>query len=183
MLTNMNFLDFNSKIGDVQLMELASWLTHEEIRVEEVKKVMCNDAHEPLYIIAEMICPKVSIKNHNIIFTDTQLAPHYRKTQEKTILHFEGTFRLLGNKRFQNFQRRWHAIPLNLQIKEYHSPKRLMNALERTSLYKRIIQMLKINWIGLKLSPLMLLGIEERGDQVEEQKEWPTGGVNPGFDP
>jgi len=36
----------------MQLMELASWLTHEETRVEEVKRVMTKEENEPLYIRA-----------------------------------------------------------------------------------------------------------------------------------
>lgn len=39
-LTNMNIWDPNPKLGDMQLMALASWMTREEDRVEEVKKVM-----------------------------------------------------------------------------------------------------------------------------------------------
>jgi len=36
----MNVWDTNEKLGDLQHMALASWMIHEEARVEEVKKVM-----------------------------------------------------------------------------------------------------------------------------------------------
>lgn len=77
-------------------MELASWLTHEEIRDEEVKKVMAKEEKEPLYIKEELVSPATIINNDNLISYDSDLAPKYITTQEKSILHFEGTFRLLG---------------------------------------------------------------------------------------
>ena len=39
----------------------------------------------------------------------------------------------------------------------------------------------KIKWIGLKLSPPLLLGIQEEGNQVEEQKVWTKIETNAGF--
>ena len=39
-LTNMNHWDPNSRLGDMQLMALASWLSHEYIRSKEVKIIM-----------------------------------------------------------------------------------------------------------------------------------------------
>jgi len=49
-LTDMKFWDPNSRMGDVELMELASWLTHEEARVEETKRVMNRETNEALWI-------------------------------------------------------------------------------------------------------------------------------------
>lgn len=42
-LTKMNFWDPNVKLSDLQLMALASWMSHEEVRVEEVTKVMTRE--------------------------------------------------------------------------------------------------------------------------------------------
>lgn len=39
-LIDLNVWDPNSKIGDLQLMALASWMNHEEMRTIEMKKVM-----------------------------------------------------------------------------------------------------------------------------------------------
>ncbi len=39
-LTNMNIWDHSEKLGDMQPMALASWMTHDEARVDEEKKVM-----------------------------------------------------------------------------------------------------------------------------------------------
>lgn len=43
--------------------------------------------------------------------------------------------------------------------------------------------MLKVNWIGLNLIPPLLLGLQERRDQEEEQREWETIEENAGFYP
>lgn len=51
-LIDMNFWDPNSRMGDVQLMVLASWLTHEEAGVEEVKRIMTRETNEHLWIRA-----------------------------------------------------------------------------------------------------------------------------------
>lgn len=42
-LTDMNVLDPNVKLGDFHLMALASWISHEEARAEEVKRVLENE--------------------------------------------------------------------------------------------------------------------------------------------
>ena len=40
------------------------------------------------------------------------------------------------------------------------------------SMYKRSMQRLKVNWIGLKLSPPLLLGMLEGRREEEEQEQW-----------
>lgn len=42
-LKDMNFQDPNSRLEDMQLMALASWLKNEETRDEEVKRVMTKE--------------------------------------------------------------------------------------------------------------------------------------------
>ena len=42
-LTNLNVWDSNSKLGDLQLMALASSMNHEEERVVEMKKLMARE--------------------------------------------------------------------------------------------------------------------------------------------
>lgn len=143
------------------MMTLASWLAHEETRDEEVNKVMAKDEKDPLYIRVELLIPTTVINNHNLISSNFDLAPKCITNQEQTILHFVDTFAMLGTKSIQDFQRRWHALPHSLQIREYHSLERLRNALERTPLYKRIMQRTNIKWIGLKLCPPLLLGLQE----------------------
>lgn len=128
-LTNMKFWDPNSRLGDAQLMALASWLVHEEARAKEVKKFMAKEESEPLCIIAELPSPKVVIRNHSLISANPKLAPRYLEKQEQAILHFEDIFRILGTKSLQACHRRWHDLPHNLQIREYHYPKKLRNAL------------------------------------------------------
>ena len=39
-------------------------------------------------------------------------------------------------------------------------------------MYKKSMQMLKVNWIGLKLSPPLLLGILEGRKEEEEKRQW-----------
>jgi len=72
---------------------------------------------------------------------------------------FEDMFRLLGDDSIHACLRRWNTPPHNLKIREYHSPQRLREALNRTPMYKQSMQRLKVNWIGLKLSPPLLLGM------------------------
>ena len=39
-------------------------------------------------------------------------------------------------------------------------------------MYKPSMQRLKVNWIGLKLSPPLLLGMLERKREEEEEEQW-----------
>jgi len=41
--------------------------------------------------------------------------------------------------------RRWNTLPHSLQIREYHSPMRLKEALKRVPMYKHAMQRLKVN--------------------------------------
>jgi len=59
-----------------------------------------------------------------------------------------------------------------LNIKEYHYPQRLREALNRTPIYKKSMQKLKGSWIGLKLSPPLLLGMLEGRKEEEEKRQW-----------
>jgi len=77
-------------------MDLASWLTHEETRAEEVKKVMTKEQKEPLYIRVELVSPKDVNNIHSLISNDVNLAPKYIATKEKVFLHFKYTFIILG---------------------------------------------------------------------------------------
>jgi len=52
---------------------------------------------------------------------------------------------LLGDESQQACQRRWNTLPYNLKIREYHSPERMRDALERTPLYKKALERLKVN--------------------------------------
>lgn len=52
-LTNMNVVDHNAKLGDLQLMDLASWVNHEESRATEMKNILAREKNEPIFIRAE----------------------------------------------------------------------------------------------------------------------------------
>jgi len=41
-LIDMNVWDPNAKLGDLQLMALASWMNHEESRVAEMKRILAK---------------------------------------------------------------------------------------------------------------------------------------------
>ena len=49
-LTDMNLWDPNARLGDLQLMAMASWMNHEEKRATEIKKLMEKEKNEPLMI-------------------------------------------------------------------------------------------------------------------------------------
>jgi len=66
--------------------------------------------------------------------------------------------------------RRWNTLPQILKIREYHSPMRMKEALRRVPMYKHSMQRLQVNWIGLKLSPPLLLGMLESRTKEEEKR-------------
>lgn len=101
----------------------------------------------------------VVISIHNLIANDPKLAPRNLIAKEQAITHFEDMFRLLGYDKMQVFQRRWNTFPFSLKIREYHSPQRIRETLNRTPMYMKALQIFKVNWIGLKLSPPLLLRI------------------------
>lgn len=76
------------------------------------------------------------MSTHNFIANDPQLAPRYVAAQEQAISHFEAIFRLLGNDSVHDWLRIWNTLPNNLKIREYHSPQRLREALNKTPMYK-----------------------------------------------
>ena len=96
-LTDMNVWDPNAKLGDLQLMDLESWMNHEESRAAEMKRILAREQNEPLFIRAKQSNPMALISTHNIIANDPQLTLRYLATQGKTSTHFEGMFRLLRN--------------------------------------------------------------------------------------
>lgn len=63
-------------------------------------------------------------------------------------------------------------MPHSLKIKEYHSPIRMREALARVPLYKYLMQNLQANWIGLKFSSPLLLGLLEGVKKEEEGRQW-----------
>ena len=111
------------------------------------------------------------ISNHNLIANDPQLAPRYIATQEQEISRFEDMIRLLGDDSIHACLRRWNTLPHSSNIREYHSPQRLREALNKTPMYKQSIQQLKVNWIGLKLSPPLLLGMLEGRKEEQEKRQ------------
>ena len=49
---------------------------------------------------------------------------------------------------------------------------RLKEALKRVPMYKCSMQRVKVNWIGLKLSPPLILGMMEGKREEEEKEQW-----------
>jgi len=108
---DLNVWDPNPKLEDLQLMAFASWMSHENSRAKEVKRVLEREEKEPLYIRAEQTNSMVVISTHNIIANDPQLAPRYLATQEQAVTHFEDTLILLWDENKQACQRRWGTLP------------------------------------------------------------------------
>ena len=80
-------------------------------------------------------------------------------------------------------QRRWNNLPHSLKNREYHIPEILRGALERAPLYKRAMQAKNIQWLGLKLSPPLLLGLTDEEDTYAQDREWENAENNNGFYP
>jgi len=49
----MTIWDPNAKLGDLQLMALASLMNHENSRVVKMKIILAREKNEPLFIITE----------------------------------------------------------------------------------------------------------------------------------
>ena len=81
----MNVWSPNAKLGDLQLMALASWMNHEESRAIEMKNILAREKIEPLMIRAQQLDPMALISTHNLIANDPQLAPRHLAAQEQAI--------------------------------------------------------------------------------------------------
>jgi len=73
-LIDMNVWDPNAKLGDLQLMAMASWMNHEELRVVEIKILVVKEKNKPLMIRAEPSDPMALITTHNLLANDPQIA-------------------------------------------------------------------------------------------------------------
>lgn len=96
-LTYLKLWDLNPKLGDLQLMALASWMNHEEARATKMKRVLAKEEEKPLMIRAEQSNPMVVINTHNLIANDSNIAPRYLVVEEHEITHFEDMLRFLGD--------------------------------------------------------------------------------------
>ena len=130
-LIEMNVWDPNARLGDLQLMAMASWVNHEELRVAEIRRLMIKEKNEPLMIIVEPSNPMALINTHNLLANNPQISPRYISDQAQDIVHFEDMERLLGDDCVHTCMRRWNTLPHSLQIREYHSPIRMKEALRR----------------------------------------------------
>ena len=63
----MNVWDPNARLGDLQLMAMASWMNHEELREAEIRRLMIKEHNEPLMIKAEPLDPMALISTHNLL--------------------------------------------------------------------------------------------------------------------
>ena len=120
-LIDMNVWDHNAKLGDLQLMALASWMNDEESRVAEMKRILAREKNGPLLFKFEQSNPMALINTHNLIANDPQLAPKYLTTQEQEISHFEDIIPLLRDASIHAYLSRWNALPHNLKRRE-HTP-------------------------------------------------------------
>lgn len=49
-LTYLNVWHPNLKLEDLQLMAMASWMSHEEAKATKIKRVLAREEEEPLFI-------------------------------------------------------------------------------------------------------------------------------------
>jgi len=151
---------------------MTSWLSHDEKRAAEIWKVMDNEPTEPPMIRVEPEDPSSLVYAHQHLANNPQALPDYIEMQAQSIAHFEDMERLLGNNCIHACTRRWNTLSHNLKIREYYSPIRMREALARVPLYKQSVQNLKANWIGLKFSPPLLLGLLEGVKKEDEHRQW-----------
>jgi len=111
-LTDLNVWDPNTKLGDLKLMALASWMNHEEARATEMNKVMAIEETKPLMTRAKLSNPMVVINTHNLIENDPRLAPRYLATQDHEVTHFEDMFMLLEYDHIQALPKKMEHLAL-----------------------------------------------------------------------
>ena len=124
----------------MQLMEMTSWLNHEEKRAAKVRNVMDQELHEPLLIRAEPWDPTALISAHQHLATNSRGLLEYMDRQAHAIAHFEDMERLLGDNCVHACTRRWNTLSHSLKIREYHTPTRMGEALAWVPLYKKSMQ-------------------------------------------
>ena len=77
----------------------------------------------------------------------------------------------MGDNCIQACTHRWNTLSHSLKIREYHTPTRKREALVRVPFYKKAMQNLQASWIGLKLSPPLLLGLMEGSTEKAEHEQ------------
>lgn len=90
-------------------------------------------------IRVEMDDPSVVISTHQHLANNPQDLPGYIEQQAQVIAHFKNIERLLGENCLHAYTRRWNTLPHSLKIREYHSPIRMREALERVPQYKQLM--------------------------------------------
>ena len=113
-LTDMNLWDPNAMLGDLQLMAMASWMSHEEKRVVEIQKMMEKELNEPPMIRAEPADPMALIYAHQHLVANPQSVPKHVVKQAQAIAHFEDMERLFGDDYIHAFMKRWNTLPHSL---------------------------------------------------------------------
>ena len=84
-LTDMNVWDPNARLGDLQLMAMASWMNHEELRAAKIRRLMIKEQNEPLMIRAEPSDPMALISTHNLLAHNLQIATRHINDQAQPL--------------------------------------------------------------------------------------------------
>ena len=92
-LKNLDTWDPNSIMGDMQLMDLVSWMMNEDTRAKEIWWIMRRRNREPLHIRPELFSPRGVILNRQEIERDSALVESYVQTQTQVIGHFDDVSR------------------------------------------------------------------------------------------
>ena len=142
---------------------------------------MNRELSEPLFIRAEPEDPVALILAHQQLSTNPTTSLRFMDQQAQSIAHFEDMERLLGENVAQACTRRWNTLAHSLKIREYHTPTRMREALVSVALYKKSMQNLQASWIGLKLSPPLLLGLMEGSTETDDNEQWEEVNRRVGF--
>ena len=116
-LTDMNVWDPNARLGDLQLMAIASWMNHEELRAAEIRRLMIKEQNEPLMIKVEPSDPMALINTHNLLAHNPQIGPRYISDQAQAIANFEDMERLIGDDYVHVCMRKCNTLTHSLQIR------------------------------------------------------------------
>ncbi len=77
----MNVWDPNARLGDLQLIAMASWMNHEDLMATKIRRLMIKEQNEPLMIRSEPSDPMALINTHNLLGNNPQISPRYISDQ------------------------------------------------------------------------------------------------------
>ena len=160
----------NTYVGDFQLRAMTSWMRHEIMRDEENKVYLESEKVNELWIRKESTNPTEVIYWHKILTSDKDMFPILMTKQQEALDKLDEVIPQMKSHSMEACFERWKELIAYLKSREPHSPFALNNTLFRASMCKEVIKNLKLEWIGQRLAPPLLLWVQNKA-LVRKRKE------------